>query len=168
MKIGSLKEDKVVPGAVSIIDSTLRLAGACLASTDLHPPPPQISLRTSWRVYWTFPASKLSSIRSNQDTPTRSPISRGCCKRTWSLSGPRFPDTPRYCLLPLALNEVRWIKSNTDQNVIFIQLVCLINIKWIYACGVGDGPGMGGVRLLGKVSGAAEGGFSWPPCHTTG
>lgn len=101
VKISSLKEDKVEPSVVGLNQLTAASCW-CLASTDLSPPPqPQPSTsRTSWRVCWTFPASRWSSTRSSQATPTRLPTSRGCCRRTWSPLGPRSPDAPRYHLAP--------------------------------------------------------------------
>lgn len=43
MKIGSLKEDKVEPAVIGIIDSALPPAGVCLTSTDLHAPTSNLS-----------------------------------------------------------------------------------------------------------------------------
>lgn len=90
----------------SIIDSALPPADVCLGPNDVHlpTPPPQICPRTSWRVCWTFLASRWNSTRSSQATATRSLISKGCCRRTWSPSGPRSPGTPRY-FAPYALRQ---------------------------------------------------------------
>lgn len=148
VKISSLKEDKVEPSVVGLIDSELPPAGVCLVSTDLRSTSTHPFPRTSWRMYWTFPASRWSSTKSRQTTPIRSPTSRGCCRRTWSPSGPRSPGSRRYQL------------TNPAQ-----EATELVSTVQLCVCGVGatgDGPGVGGVWPPGEVSEAAKSGSPGP------